>query len=301
MDTSVGGFMRAIIEHAKSGGVIGIASGIGLVIAYCGNINFYPSGLTIADTLFFLWVIVVFGFYYSLVVFGFFVASIFWVCLFRKPLNFALRSLLDNNYKITIPSLKRTDLIVAILGGLLANILIVVKSNQIGHPFTAIFGAMIFINIGYIFLANIPAAINLNRSIVDKNGVSICKGKGNPQALKLLSYALIYFAPLFHGQVGGGLARETFETMGIRQQNVSIYFANKEYGAILNSFKEKGLISNLACGEICQIEKVNILFTNIGSNSKIEMQGKNGSIRFVLPTESIKLIAYVEVHKPSPE
>ena len=117
--------------------------------------------------------------------------------------------------------------------------------------------------------------------------------------LKLFSYGLIYFAPLFYGQVGGGLTRETFETMGVRQKNVSIYFVNKEYGPILNSYKEKGLISNLACDEICQIEKVNILFTNIGSNSKIEMHGKNGSINIVLPTEAIKLVAAPELKEPS--
>ena len=86
MDILAGGLTNAIKEHSKVFGIVGAVMGAALVIAYCGSINFYPSGLTIADTLFFIWVIVVFGFYYSLIVFGFFVASIFWIAILTRPL-----------------------------------------------------------------------------------------------------------------------------------------------------------------------------------------------------------------------
>src|SRR5699024_10009423 len=87
----VGSLTNAIEEHYRTFGVNAEVIRALPVIYYCGNINFYPSGLTIADTLFFLWVVVVFGFYYSIVAFAFFIASIFWVAIFAKPINFALK------------------------------------------------------------------------------------------------------------------------------------------------------------------------------------------------------------------
>lgn len=55
----------------------GMALGAVLVIYYSGTIRHYPSGLTASDTLFFVWVIVVFGFYYSIIAFVFFFGHYF--------------------------------------------------------------------------------------------------------------------------------------------------------------------------------------------------------------------------------
>src|SRR5699024_12001026 len=89
----VGSLTNAIEEHSRTFGVTAAVIGAIPVIYYCGSINFYPSGLTIADTLYFLWVVVVFGFYYSVVAFAFFIASTFWVAIFARPINFILKTL----------------------------------------------------------------------------------------------------------------------------------------------------------------------------------------------------------------
>ncbi len=80
----VGTLTNAVKEHSRAFGVAGAVIGAILVIYYCGSINFYPSGLTIADTLFFLWVVVVFGFYYSVVAFAFFLSLVHFGLLFLQ-------------------------------------------------------------------------------------------------------------------------------------------------------------------------------------------------------------------------
>ncbi len=48
-------------------GITGTLIGAVQVILYCSSINYYPSGMTIADTLFFLWIFIVSGVIYSVI------------------------------------------------------------------------------------------------------------------------------------------------------------------------------------------------------------------------------------------
>jgi Dolichyl-phosphate-mannose--protein O-mannosyl transferase len=296
MDILVGSLTNAIKEHSKVFGVVGAVMGAALVIAYCGSIDFYPSGLTIADTLFFIWVIVVFGVYYSVIVFGFFVASVFWVAILTRPLNFAFQVFLKKN-RLVIP-FKKADWFLVLFGGFFANVLIVGVSYFKEHPLTAVFGVLLFVGFAFVLISNISRFGNTSGKILDHNGSPTGKNQGSSQSVKYIFYAFIYFAPILYGQVGSGVTRVTFETMGVRQENVSIYVEQAGYRSILTSYQEKGLVSSVVCDEICAIENVDILFTSIGSNSKIEMHGENGSLSIVLPTKDIKFFAYPKPKKP---
>jgi len=291
----VGSLTNAIKDHSRAFGVTAAVIGAILVIYYCGSINFYPSGLTIADTLFFLWVVVVFGFYYSVVAFSFFIASVFWVTIFAKPINFVLK-LKKNKADIVVP-LPKSDWFMVLGGGFAANLLILGISYFKGHPLLAIFVALFLIGFIYTLIENVSKRSATNDSLLDLNGKPINTSPIRPLIVKSIFYAFVYISPLLFGQVGGGVTRTTFETIGVRQEGVTLHVEAREYEAVLESYESAGLLSGLACRELCTIPEADILFTNIGENTKLKLSGSAGDLLLVLPTNAIKLVAQLKFNK----
>lgn len=285
----IGTLTKAVKDHARTFGVAGAVIGAILVIYYCGSINFYPSGLTIADTLFFLWVVVVFGFYYTVVAFAFFIASTFWVTIFSRPINYILKSI-NTKTDFVVP-LPQSDWLMVLGGGLIVNILILVISYLHGHSFVAIFVALFLIGFIYTLIETLSRRTNANDKLLDSTGNPINTNPIQPRIVKNIFYVMIYAAPLLFGQVGGGVTRTTFETMGVRQETINLHVDAKDYKSILEAYSRDGLIANLACSDLCTIKNAKILFTNIGTNTKVELYGKGGSIQLVFPTRALKLTA----------
>lgn len=292
----VGVLTNAVKEHSKIFGATGAVIGAMLVIYYCSSIRFYPSGLTIADTLFFLWVVVVFGFYYSAVAFSFFIASVFWVAVFAKPINFVLK-LTRSKTDIIVP-LPKSDWIMVLGAGCIANLLILGVSYFKGHPLLAIFGALFLIGFIYTLIENVSKHTNLRGKLLDSNGKPINASPISPQIVRNIFYLFIYISPLLFGQVGGGVTRTTFETIGVRQEGVTLHVQAEDYKPILENYEREGLISDLDCNEVCTIHNANILFTSIGISTKIKLSGSGGDLLLVLPTNTIKLTALSEFNKP---
>lgn len=291
----VGGLTYAVKEHSRAFGVTGAVIGAILVIYYCGSINFYPSGLTIADTLFFLWVVAVFGFYYSVVAFSFFIASIFWVVVFSKPINFILK--VTKNKADIVVQLPKSDWFMVLGGGFIANLLILGVGYFKGHSLLAIFGALLLIGFIYTLIENVSKLSSPSDRLLSSNGKPINTSPVDPKIVKNVFYVFIYIAPLLFAQVGGGVTRTTFETMGVRQEGVALHVEAEEYRTILESYESEGLISGLDCNEVCTIQQANILFTNIGTNTKLELSGSGGDLLLVLPTQAIKLTAQPKFSK----
>lgn len=280
---------NSVKYHSKTFGIIGVVAGAILVIYYCGSINYYPSGMTISDTLFFLWVVVVFGFYYSLVALAFFLASTFWVTIVAKPINFILKLLKrDTDFVFPFP---KSDLLIVLVGGLFSNILILGLSYFKGHFSVPILLAIFLIGLIYTLIVNLYKKYNSSGSLLEYNGNKLNNNYINYKEVIIVFYSLIYFIPLLIGQVGGGVTRTTFETMGVRQKGITLYLDAGEYGSILEEYSSKGFISDLYCSDVCTVKNADILFTNIGTNTKIDLHGINGNISLVLPTNAIKLIA----------
>ena len=284
----IGSLIVAIKDHSRAFGIAGAIVGAALVIYYCGSINFYPSGLTIADVLFFLWTVIVFGFYYSIVVFSFFIASLFWLTLLAKPINFAMK-FKKSKLDIVVPLPKR-DLWLVFAVGLIANFFILGIGYANGHSLFAIFGSLLLMGFLYTLIDHITKKQLGENELVDSQGNPIYVKPMNPDVVKYIFVAIIYLVPLLFAQIGGSVTRTTFETMGVRQIDVDLTIDAKGYKAVMLRYKKSGAISNVICFDVCILENVTILFTSIGSSTKINVAGINGRSNLVIPTKAIKLI-----------
>ena len=104
-------------------GVAGTIIGAVLVIFYGSKINYYPSGMTISDTLFFLWVLAISGFIYSVLFFILFRMSLLWIILCQRPINWIFKKTLKSD-ELRVPAIKDRWYVLA--DGTFFNILILV-------------------------------------------------------------------------------------------------------------------------------------------------------------------------------
>ncbi|WP_240507678.1 MULTISPECIES: hypothetical protein [Vibrio] len=279
-----------IKEHSRTLGVVGAIFGAILVIYYCASINHYPSGLTITDALFFIWAIVVFGFYYSVAVFGFFIASVFWVSLLAKPINYILKL---STYKgdIVLP-LPKSDWFTVVAGGLFANGIIFSAAYINQHPMIVIIGTIVLVAFGYVLVSVVSSKSNQTEQILDSTGSPIVSNRVSKDVVIMCLCAFVYITPLVVGQIGGGVTRTTFEKMGVRQIGVDLLIDQAQYKNVLPWLKTKEGAADLNCIQGCWLKQVDVLFTNVGANTKLKLH--NSSTYISIPTKAILMTVSTE-------
>ncbi|HGS5350103.1 TPA: hypothetical protein ACMDR5_003503 [Vibrio cholerae] len=157
--------------HSRTLGGLAAILGAILVIYYCASINHYPSGLTIVDTLFFIWTSAVFGFYYSIAAFIFFVASVFWVSLLAKPINCILKL---SVYKadILLP-LAKGDWLTVIVGGIFVHGIIFGATYKYQQSMMLIILAIVLVAVEYVWASAVSSQSNQTIQILDSSGSPI--------------------------------------------------------------------------------------------------------------------------------
>ena len=273
-------------------GITGTLIGAVQVILYCSSINYYPSGMTIADTLFFLWIFIVSGVIYSVISLILFRASLLWVAFFPKPIESVAKKILKNN-KIDAPVIK--DRLCVITEGILCNgfvllFLILTGSLMIALMTTGVYLLMI---IGYYALTALLKKTG-SSIIIDENEQGRPRSSISMSNARLYVFGLIYFAPLIVGNISlaGGVAKQTFQTMGVRIINVDVLIENGSVQEILDQLKkEKLAIKSIECvKDNCIVKNATILFTGIGNNTKLETSNQSGLIELIIPNSAIKCI-----------
>lgn len=288
--------INGIKNNLKFFSILGLITGGSLIIYYCSTINFYPSGLVISDTIFFLWTSSIFGFFYSIITFIFFIASVAWVVILNRPINYLFKKFLpQDDLSFSTPKI---DKLLIISFGILANVAIFFISFIKEYSYLLMSFSVAMIGFIYILIINIDKKpIRINNQL--NNNETTSTNNDNPEDTKLLSpeavkiflYFLIYAIPLLFAQIGGDVTRSTFETMGIRQNNVDILIKSETFESILEKYKTDGYTFTYRCNNGCLLENANILFTGIGTITKLELSDPKGHITICIPNESIHLIA----------
>ncbi|WP_417913896.1 hypothetical protein [Candidatus Electronema sp. JM] len=273
-------------------GVAGTLIGAFQAIFYCSSINYYPSGMTIADTLFFLWVFAISGGIYSVISLTLFRASLLWVAFFPKPTESVAKKVLKNN-KINTHSIK--DRPCVITEGIFFNSLVFLFLILMGSWMIVLMtiGVYLLMIVGYYALTALLKKTD-SSIIVDENEQSKHRSSISMSNARLYVFGLIYFAPLIVGNISlaGGVAKQTFQTMGVRIINADVLIENVSIQEILDQLKnEKLSIKSVECGNSnCVVKNAIILFTGIGNNTKLEISDQSGSVELIIPNSAIKCI-----------
>ncbi|WP_367454284.1 hypothetical protein ABX042_11115 [Snodgrassella alvi] len=267
--------------------------GFMIIIFYCIQIRFYPTGLTLSDALFFWWILLIFGFLYICIISMIYLASFFVIKLFGKLINIILNSF--NTNQMYFP--KGSNIYTAF--GFVMQIYIFLIYSLDKKLFYIIFSIEISMFAVLILKYYMYERINLaeNKNTSEKVKVFVPKYFENHKKLFLNIIICIFILPMSLYLLTYISKKIAFKIAGIQYENVTIY-TDISYSKFIQNrintskIKNKELQSNsINCTDLCNIDSVDILFTNIGSKTLLVIpSGENNeqSLRLELPTSAIK-------------
>lgn len=287
--------LKSINTGLATVGILCNVMGLMIVIFYCIHIRFYPTGLTINDALFFWWILLIFGFIYISIISMIYHASLLVIKLCKRPINKILKKC--NMNQMYFPKSSKAYTLFAIIMQIYLVIFGFLDRELIQIIFWLEIG-MIFV---LIFKYSMYERINLaeNKNTSEKVKVFVPKYFENHKKLFLNITTCIVILPLSLMLLVYLSDNLTFRMAGIKYKNVTIY-TDISYGKFLQNrintlkIENKELQSvNINCTNLCNIDSVDILFTNIGSKTLLAIPSddinKQG-LRLELPTKEIKSI-----------
>lgn len=248
-----------------------IVVGVGalLVFFYCGRIRYFPIGIGLGDSIFFVWASIAFGIIYSIwvyVLYSIGTLLIFLVTKLASCLRFAVYPLSTNvsnlvkKVKDGIPNITKEEIPLIIAGIIVGSIITpLIFFDDIFNGFKFI-GASFLTGFGFLVIKKIK---------FDKNHY------------KYIFVVTVYLLPLVTSGLSGKLINQAMKVVGIRNDNAYIK-VSKDYGEFMSSFQEDGQ------------EKINkefvectIVFKGIGENTVIEIDRKGKKTNFIVPNNQI--------------
>lgn len=255
--------INSILLIAKACVQISVFLGVLITIAYFGTIDFYPSGLTIGDTLFFVASSLAFAIVYTFFVFALICTGITISPILRQFQKIVIyliqliRRFKSNNntiFKIKFKYLDGGDLVIVLVGiiFLFSSISLIIKDFNRGFNFILAILAVGF----FIGLWNTkPRQRIFDEKIAKK--------------IKISFAFVIYILPLLMLQGNGSFLNQSMNMIGVRTESVTIQLSKKYTDFLtLNNIKfteensGEGLYPNST-----------ILFRGIGNNILISIKG----------------------------
>jgi len=260
--------IQSALLIAKACIQISIFLGALITIAYCGTVDFYPSGLTIGDTLFFMASCLAFAITYTLFVFalictGVTISPILRQCqkivIFVIHLVKSFKGNKNKIYKIKFKYLDKSDSLIALIGIIffILSFSVIIKDFNRGFNFILAIIAMGF----FVGLWNTkPIQKKYDENKAKKIRISIA--------------FLIYLLPLFTLQENGNFLNQSMNMIGVRTESVTLQLSKKHTDFLtLNNIK----YSKINSGEGIYPHST-VLFRGIGNNILVNIQGMELSI-----------------------
>lgn len=289
--------------------IIGITCptiGIIIFIFYCMEVHFIPPDVQISETLVFILIAISFGMLYVLLVGLLYWANLaifFFLYVSRvksRPNIYynKIKSYKFKNYKLKgIPSL--SDRIILYTYGVIAEIILLfsVYSEVFSFPKIIFVQFLMLLIYAVKFFYNNHIFIKTKRT-VNQNIEKKKPDKNEKVKFNLMFILLLFLIPLV-GQFSNNLIKYSFAFCGIRQTDVSLYVDKNYFNLVLqkkinklNSKDSKSNFKNPCDDNMCELEHIDILFTNVGSKTLIfipSIENKTKGLRVELPNSAIKL------------
>lgn len=248
-----------------------IVVGVGalLVFFYCGRIRYFPTGISLGDSIFFIWASIAFGIIYSIWVYVLYSIGTLLIYIITKLascLRFAVYSLSSKASKSIkkaikeIPTITKEEIPLIIAGILLGLIIVpLIFIDDIFNGFKFIVASVLT---GFGFLAT-------------------QKIKFYKTHYKYIFVSTVYLLPLLTSGLSEKLINQSMKIVGIRNDNAYVK-VSKNYGEFLYSFpQEDPKIINK------EFVKCKIIFKGIGENTVIELVHNRKNTNFIIPNNQI--------------
>jgi hypothetical protein len=255
--------INSILLIAKTCIQISIFLGVLITITYCGTIDFYPSGLTIGDTFFFVASSLAFAITYTLFVFALICSGITISPILRQfqkivisviHLTQRLRGKKNKVYKINFRHLDTGDSVIALVGIIffILSVTVILKDFNRGFNFILAILAVGF----FVGLWNTKP----RQKIFDEK---------KAKKIKTSFAFIIYIFPLLILQENGSFLNQSMNMIGVRTESVTIQLSKKYTDFLtLNNIK----FTKKRSGEGLYPNST-VLFRGIGNNILVSIKG----------------------------
>jgi len=281
-----------INRYYKSVTIIAALLGGFVVVVYCMKIQFYPSGLTITDTLFFIWTAILFGFIYSLFLMINIVAANFVVHLFAPLANKVINK--KYNKKIDFFPVPN-DYIIILIYGILVFLSVIIIYLSLGISISTLVLVLFFLGFLYVVLSNLKISGGDKLSVLGVNGKPIKNLNYVPKVVVDIILIASIGIPMFvsaNSGAWGKFTNKTFEIMGVRRSHAVLVLEKVIYRIIKEeAIKNKiDFIDDKNCRKYCILENVTVLFNGVGKNILIRIGNENNNFEMIVPESAIKSI-----------
>ncbi len=262
--------INSVLLIAKASIQVSICLGVIVTIIYCGTINFYPSGLTIGDTLFFIAASLAFAVSYTVLVFAIISAGITISPIFRwlQPLViFIINSLLRFRKKEEI----KNKINFPVLG-----------FDSIGP---VVFGFIFILITTVLFYSEFDRAFNLTLAILLMSFIYGAwhtkptgreKNEGWEKKVKVGLFIVAYLVPLVIMQAKGNFLNQSMDMIGVRAKGSAVQLS-KKYTDFLTD--NKILYTSKSPEGEGRYSDVVVLFRGIGSSIFIKVEKLSLSVQ----------------------
>ncbi len=249
---------------------LGISIGVLTIIVYCGRIDYYPTGVTIGDSLLFIAASLAVSFTYTLVVLAFFSAGLTLSPVLRymqKTAVFVINIARQNNPEklrclVSFPELGLDKLGVIVFGLLMLFIFVAKMADDFAVGVGLLEGALLMGVIYGLWHTEPPKVIAGN--------------KGLERQVKISLALVAILIPLIATKSQGSILDQAMRLIGVRNDAVVVQISER-YAKFLES---NGVIPEIPITKDGAVYKdAAILFQGIGTNSVLEV----GGVRLVLP------------------
>jgi hypothetical protein len=270
---------------------IGVILGATVTVRYCTRINFFPSGISVGDSFFLIWVSAGFALICGMFVFLSSGTAVLLLCILRPIVN-RVFSLLGRDNQKKLPPISEIGKVYHLLlgAGLGAPLVVLILFRSRPEMLWGL--SVLVLLFAFIF------GFTILRRPIDPPQPKVHSGAIDEQNVwsRIIRYAMVPFlltVILIYPEVGGALSEVTMRFVGIRINHADIAVDGQvaEYMRTVLSNQSISPKTDKNCTNPCIIYDVTILWTGIGSNLLVSLgQGRN-SVRFVLPSSQV-LVAY---------
>lgn len=268
--------VEVILSITKLAFQIGISLGVLVIIIYCGRIDYYPTGVTIGDSLLFMAAGLATSFTYALVVLALFSAGLALSPILRylQKAVFCVENIVRRHKTgkmrefVRFPPLGGDKLGVVLIGCIMLYMIALKTAADFAVGFGLLGGAL---TMGFIY--------GLWHTEPPK---TVAGGKESERIVKIGLVIMVVLVPLIVTKLQGSILDQAMRLIGVRNEAVVVQISEK-YAKFLES---NGITPEMPITKDGAIYKqAAILFQGIGTNAVVEI----GGVKLVLPASELTI------------